>query len=528
MKKKSIHLLIPMSGQGTRYMKAGYKDPKPMIPVNGIPMIERLLSKIPFDWGCTFVLAENHRQSGLPELLSKLRPHGQILFVPPHQVGPSYPLQESLTTLPSDASILVSYCDYGLVWDAHQFQEFVSYTDCDACLLSYKGFHAHYLSPTPYAYSKLHGEKVVQVKEKGSFTENREQEYASCGAYYFKNKNLLEEALKYQLAKDIKVNGEFYTSLTVEALLQAKPEAHVRVFEIPYFFQWGTPDDLKDFEYWERAYQAKNKFLSQKLSVEQVFIPMAGLGSRFSKITEQKKPFITICGDRMYEKALDSLPKADKTAIVTLKEYQKLVNSAYSFKGLSETPPGQALTVEEGLSLLDDNQSVLISACDHGVVIDPEKWKAFQEQDCDAAVFCIKGFPGVRRSPQSYSFVECQRSEDKFPIVKTIMIKQTVTSNPLQDNLLVGTFWFKNKTILAKGLQKIKEKSQKVNNELYLDGIFNELNELGYMTVVFPLDGYFNWGDPESLKESLYWEEVFSGHTLSPRKAFSGVEEIDV
>ena len=41
---------------------------------------------------------------------------------------------------------------------------------------------------------------------------------------------------------------------------------------------------------------------------------------------------------------------------------------------------------------------------------------------------------------------------------------------------------------------------------------------------VFPLDGYMNWGDPNSLKESLYWKEVFMGHQLQPRGAYPGVE----
>lgn len=513
-----------MSGQGTRYKKAGYKDPKPLISVNGIPMVERLLEKFPKEWGCTFVLAENHRETKLPDLLKKLRPSSQILYVPVHNVGPSYPLQQSISCLPDNTTILVSYCDYGLIWDPWHFQDFISYTDCDACLISYKGFHAHYLSDVPYAYSKLQGELVQKVKEKGSFTSDREGEYASCGAYFFRDKQTLEKSLEYQVKNEIKVNGEFYTSLTVEALLQLSPNSNVRVYEIPYFFQWGTPDDLKDFEYWENAYKQKNKFENSKMNVDQVLMPMAGMGSRFSKLTNIKKPLIEINNLKMYEKALQTLPKSSNVALVSLNEIAKDISSQYNFKGLSATPAGQALSVEAGFELLEPNKSILVSACDHGVAIDPQRWSRFIENKYDAAVFCIKGFPGTRRNPKSYSYVQSIVSQKEFAPIAKISIKEPISDVPSDDYLLVGTFWFRDLEVLKSGIESLKSSAQLVNNELYLDGIFNHLLQKNYNCVVFPLDGYFNWGDPESLKESLYWEEVFSGHTLTQRVPFPGVK----
>jgi len=182
---RDIQILIPMSGQGTRYQAAGYKEPKPMIPVNGRPMIQRLLEKFPQEWSCFFVLAENHKNTGLEELLRELRPLAKIIYVPRHSEGPLVAIEQALPFLDSKKSTLISYCDYGMKWDPWDFKEFVHSTECDACVISYRGFHAHYLSPVTYAYSRLEGEKVKQVKEKGSFTENREREFASSGAYFF-------------------------------------------------------------------------------------------------------------------------------------------------------------------------------------------------------------------------------------------------------------------------------------------------------------------------------------------------------
>ncbi|MFM8315958.1 MAG: NTP transferase domain-containing protein, partial [Deltaproteobacteria bacterium] len=236
---KNIQLLIPMSGQGNRYRDAGYKEPKPLIPVNGVPMITRLLENFPDSWPTVFVMAENHKNTELPSVLTKNRPLGYQVFIEKHTQGPSFAALKGLEHLDPELPVLLSYCDYAMVWDSTRFTHFVEETQCDACVVSYRGYHAHYRSPQQYAYCRMSGERVVEVKEKGSFTSNREQEFASSGGYYFKSARLLKKAIEFQLAQNLQLNGEFYSSLTVEALLRMDPKAHVRVFEIPGFFQWG-------------------------------------------------------------------------------------------------------------------------------------------------------------------------------------------------------------------------------------------------------------------------------------------------
>ena len=175
---KTIQLLIPMSGQGQRFQDAGYTEPKPLIQISGRPMIERLLADFPTEWPTTFVLAENHASSGLPELLKRLRPSATLLYVPPHKLGPGHAVDAALASgaLDEEAPVFVSYCDYGVVWDARAFERYVRDTDCDACLTCYRGFHAHYLTPQMYAYCRMAGERVVEIREKACFTDDRESE----------------------------------------------------------------------------------------------------------------------------------------------------------------------------------------------------------------------------------------------------------------------------------------------------------------------------------------------------------------
>jgi len=525
-----MQLVIPMSGQGNRYKAAGYNLPKPLIPINGIPMIERLLKKFPTLWPTTFVLAENHKDTGLVEFLNKIRPKCNIFYVPKNSEGPALALEEATKHLPISDSVLVSYCDYGLKWDPFDFEAFVNSSECDACLISYRGFHAHYLSDVKYAYSKIQHNRVTEIKEKGSFTDQRENEFASCGAYYFKSISLLTDALKYQKNKNLKTNGEFYTSLTTQAIIEMNPQARIKVYEIPYFLQWGTPQDLKIYEYWERTFLnylkfSDNHFIDLEYQCDQVLMPMAGLGSRIYDSLKIPKPLLNINELPMYKHALCSFPKAKKNIYVTLKPvFEKMsVEENEEVLVLDKTPSGQALTTELGLNKCNPNESLIVTSCDHSVVIDPKKWINFKENpDCDCAIFTIKGFPGTLRSPLSFSYVKSDSASaaDCFPKISTISVKKPLSNNPENESLLIGSFWFKNPTFAQRGISLLKSANETTNGELYLDSVFKFLISSGMTVREIPIDGYINWGDTNSLKEALYYYEYFCGYSLQKRSPF--------
>src|SRR5258708_39689431 len=43
---KTLQIVIPMAGRGSRFAKAGYQTPKPLIPVGGRPMIQWVIENI--------------------------------------------------------------------------------------------------------------------------------------------------------------------------------------------------------------------------------------------------------------------------------------------------------------------------------------------------------------------------------------------------------------------------------------------------------------------------------------------------
>lgn len=40
---RSLHIIMPMAGEGTRFLKEGWTTPKPLIELKGIPLFVRAI-----------------------------------------------------------------------------------------------------------------------------------------------------------------------------------------------------------------------------------------------------------------------------------------------------------------------------------------------------------------------------------------------------------------------------------------------------------------------------------------------------
>ena len=63
-----MQIVIPMSGFGERFRRAGYSVPKPLIEVDGKPIIQHVIEMFPGEEKFIFICNENHLQD-LKDLL---------------------------------------------------------------------------------------------------------------------------------------------------------------------------------------------------------------------------------------------------------------------------------------------------------------------------------------------------------------------------------------------------------------------------------------------------------------------------
>src|SRR5437879_6258849 len=82
-----LNIVIPMAGRGSRFASAGFRLPKPMIPVHGVPMIQVVLRNITPARECRhifLVLREHLDQFDLESRLNGFSPGSTV--VPVEQV----------------------------------------------------------------------------------------------------------------------------------------------------------------------------------------------------------------------------------------------------------------------------------------------------------------------------------------------------------------------------------------------------------------------------------------------------------
>ena len=114
-----MKVIIPMSGVGRRFVEAGYKEPKPLIVVDGQPIIKHVIDLFP---GTEVHCICNRNHIETTNMRSLLESYGATVHViEGHSLGPVYAVSQIFDTITDDEEIIVSYCDYGTVWDYQKF-----------------------------------------------------------------------------------------------------------------------------------------------------------------------------------------------------------------------------------------------------------------------------------------------------------------------------------------------------------------------------------------------------------------------
>ena len=177
-----MHIIIPMSGIGNRFIEAGYKEPKPLIVIDGKPIIEHVCNLFPNEDKFTFICNSKHlSETNMREVLQSIKPNANIVEIPNHKKGPVYAVSLVEYLIEDDEEVIVNYCDFGTYWDYEDFLKHTRNRDADGAIPSYKGFHPHMLGSTNYAFMRDDKQWMLEIKEKEPFTNNRMQEYASNG-----------------------------------------------------------------------------------------------------------------------------------------------------------------------------------------------------------------------------------------------------------------------------------------------------------------------------------------------------------
>lgn len=519
-----MQIIIPMSGFGERFRRAGYTVPKPLIEVDGKPIIAHVIDMFPAETDFLFICSEAHLaepEYRMTEILRRYCPTGKIVGITPHKLGPIGAVRAAREHVRTDTPVYVNYCDFTCYWDWQDFRRFVDETGCAGAVPAYRGFHPHSLGSTFYAYIRHTDLWLTEIQEKKPFTDRPLEEFASTGGYYFKSGALCLDAFDTVVEQDLSVNGEYYVSLAYQVL--ARRNDPVAVYEVQHFMQWGTPADLEEYKGWSSVF--RRFAIDDARRARQpgsVLVPMAGLGKRFSdEGYDLPKPLIPVSGRAMVIQATRDLPDAPATRFVLRRDIPLLHDIQFklrtSFVGtsmvtLDAATDGQATTCALGVDGLEQDAPLTIGACDNAMLYNTAAFEALLAQEsADLIVWVVRGHADGRMRPQMFGWVDT----DEAGTVTGVRVK-VAPEDPATAAMIVGAFTFKTAGHFMDAYSDLRAAQTTVNGEYYADSLVDVVLARGGIVALFDIDHYIGWGTPNDLRTFEYWQSCFHKWAWNP------------
>jgi NDP-sugar pyrophosphorylase family protein len=518
-----MQIIIPMSGFGERFRTAGYSIPKPLIEVEGKPIVQHVVEMFPGEDDFTFICNKDHlnvKKYRMREILNEIAPKGKVIPINPHNLGPIHAVLQAMERLDLEKPTIVNYADFTCDWDYIDFCKIIQMSECDGAIPCYRGFHPHTLWSNYYAYVPEEKMYAIDIQEKKPFTSSPRKEFASSGTYYFRSANIMRQYFDRCVSEDLTVGGEYYVSMAYKPMIQ--DGLKIQLYELNHFMQWGTPSDFEEYCYWSHVFKSILEEKKPPKHFGTLILPMVGQGSRFlNEDYDLPKPLIQVSGKPMAIQALMDLPLTDKQKFILRKDMKginilqdalKKNSVAAEFTVLDHMTDGQASTCIEGATEIAMNEPVTIAACDNGMIYDAESFNLLiDSDDVDIIVWAIRGYPGAVRNPEMYGWIDANESG----IIKNVSVKKPLV-NPTIDPIVVGTFTFKKASNFFLSVEKMKERNGRINGEYYIDNAINDAISLGLKCVLYEIDSYICWGTPNDLKTFEYWQSCFSGWKSHP------------
>jgi dTDP-glucose pyrophosphorylase len=228
--------LIPAAGFGSRFEQAGYTFPKPLIEVNGKPMIQLVVENLGFEANYIYVVRKEHYDKyNLKSLLNLITPNCKIIQVDNVTEGAACTTLLAKEFIDSDQPLIIANSDQFIEWNPVDFYYKMIETKADAGILTFNSTHPK------FSYVRLDElENVIEVAEKVVISN-----VATVGVYYSKKGSDYVKYAEQMIKKNIRTNNEFYTAPVFQEFILDKKK--IKTFNVNKMWSLGDPESLETY-----------------------------------------------------------------------------------------------------------------------------------------------------------------------------------------------------------------------------------------------------------------------------------------
>jgi hypothetical protein len=161
-----------------------------------------------------------------------------------------------LAGLDPELPLTIGACDNAMLYDKAAFEAKLASGDADMLVWVIRGHADGRLRPQMFGWvdADEHGQvSGVRVKKA---PEDPRTAPMIVGAFTFLKAGDFARAYQRLIGRQATVNGEYYVDSMIEDAVALG--LNVQLFEIDHYLGWGTPNDLRIFEYWQSCFHKWN------------------------------------------------------------------------------------------------------------------------------------------------------------------------------------------------------------------------------------------------------------------------------
>lgn len=236
-----MNILIPMSGSDENFRNQGYVYAKPLIEIDGRPLIEHALA--PFkhlkDARTIFVIRkEDDLRFYLREVLRLLKPGAEVMRVDGATSGAACTALLAIEHIDNDEELLIANADQILDFDVEAVINHFRNRSLDAGTVVFDSVHPR------WSFVKTdENDLVIEAAEKRPISRN-----ATAGVYYFRQGRFFVEAAKKMIRKDASVNGGYFVCPSLNEMVLSQMKVGVERIDRADYISLATPQSVEEYE----------------------------------------------------------------------------------------------------------------------------------------------------------------------------------------------------------------------------------------------------------------------------------------
>ena len=246
-----LNIIIPMAGKGSRFQKAGYEIPKPLIPIHGKPMIQVVINNLRPEYPHRFIflcLREHVDRDKINRQLTSWSPGCKIIIVNSVTEGAACTVLLAKDYINNNDPLMIANSDQWVDIDIDDYLNLMDKDDIDGLIMTMKA------NDPKWSFVRLNNQgQAIEVVEKQVVSNE-----ATVGIYNYKRGKDFVEAAESMIGKNLRVNNEFYVAPAYDEMIAKGMKLAIYNIgeELDGMYGLGIPSDLQKFELLEVSRKA--------------------------------------------------------------------------------------------------------------------------------------------------------------------------------------------------------------------------------------------------------------------------------